>query len=440
MFKAQPTLEVLIHRAETALMAWDREEQMHCLELALSLEPRDPHLWNLLIDSHWVFDESHQGLAIWYQAAALRPESVASCLSLGNLQRDLNAFEAAEAAYARAMELGSTQEQREVAWNRSQNLIGLECYEQAYVLAEQRLAMVQHDVWRSPPYWHGWCDGSAAAATDQPRTITIWSEQGFGDTLQYLRWLPRLLQCGHAVRLEVEPPLLPLLRQGLAWLGPDLTIVPKGVAPRPLIDPCHGSLLSLPWLLGGAPMPEPFPPQGLGYLRSPSWPRAAKAAGRPPRVGLVWATGRKQKDPFLRREYERRSLPAPVLVHLLEGLEQAGAELVCLQFGEDRRRADAWDGTFAATLADGVSLADNAHWIAALDLVITVDTAMAHLVGAMGALGWVLLPWAADPRWLRDRVDSPWYPSLTLLRQPAHRDWDGLVQRILRRFQQWRAT
>ena len=187
-------------------------------------------------------------------------------------------------------------------------------------------------------------------------------------------------------------------------------------------------------------MPEPFPPQGLGYLRPPSWPRAAKAAGRPPRVGLVWATGRKQKDPFLRREYERRSLPAPVLVHLLEGLEQAGAELVCLQFGEDRRRADAWDGTFAATLADGVSLADNAHWIAALDLVITVDTAMAHLVGAMGALGWVLLPWAADPRWLRDRVDSPWYPSLTLLRQPAHRDWDGLVQRILRRFQQWRAT
>ena len=91
-------------------------------------------------------------------------------------------------------------------------------------------------------------------------------------------------------------------------------------------------------------------------------------------------------------------------------------------------------------MSDGVSLADTARWISALDLVITVDTATAHLVGAMAAPGWVLLPWGSDPRWLRQRHDSPWYPTLTLLRQPGHRDWPGLVQLVLERFRLWLAA
>jgi ADP-heptose:LPS heptosyltransferase len=143
---------------------------------------------------------------------------------------------------------------------------------------------------------------------------------------------------------------------------------------------------------------------------------------------------------FVRREYRRRSLPPAALVALLEGLEASGAELVCLQFGVDRERASAWGGTFCAALPDSISLAANARCIASLDLVITVDTATAHLVGAMARPGWVLLPWAADPRWLRDREDSPWYPTLTLFRQPAHGDWPGLVDRVLERFRDWRAA
>jgi ADP-heptose:LPS heptosyltransferase len=146
------------------------------------------------------------------------------------------------------------------------------------------------------------------------------------------------------------------------------------------------------------------------------------------------------------REYERRSLPAADLVQLLEGLERAGRELgrpagdpqlVCLQHGEGRERLAGWGGRFAADLPPGGGFADTAALLASLDLVITVDTVSAHLVGALALPGWVLLPWGADPRWLRDREDSPWYPTLTLLRQPAHRDWPGLVRQVLERFRAW---
>ena len=406
-----------------------------------------PKTWANQLHLHWLADEPDQGLEIWQQACQSLAEPQLPYLNHGNILRDLNRFEAADHAYGRAYELASTQaDKHSVAWNHSQLLIGLENYNKAYELAEQRFQLPHHKFWRQGPYFQPWPLREAASndLAFAEHRLTIWTEQGFGDCLQYLRWIVPLIEMGCRVRLEVEPPLLPLLREGLSWLGSSLSITPKGIGPRALAYPCQGSLLSLPWLLGGAPLAAAFQndatgaAQPLGYLRSAHWPSPGARRQRRPRIGLVWASGRKQDDDFIQREYERRSLPATVLLDLLNGLEAAGAELICLQFGPDRQRAESWRGSFAASLADGVSLADNARWISALDLVITVDTATAHLVGAMAKPGWVLLPWGSDPRWLRDRQDSPWYPSLTLLRQPRHRDWEGLVQRVLKRFQLWR--
>ena len=113
--------------------------------------------------------------------------------------------------------------------------------------------------------------------------------------------------------------------------------------------------------------------------------------------------------------------------------------LESLQLGDDRLMAAAWGGEFTAELPPDADFGATARRIASLDLVISVDTATAHLVGAMGHPGWVLLPWGSDPRWLRQRGSSPWYPSLQLLRQPAHRDWGGLVTGVLERFSAWLA-
>jgi ADP-heptose:LPS heptosyltransferase len=146
------------------------------------------------------------------------------------------------------------------------------------------------------------------------------------------------------------------------------------------------------------------------------------------------------------REYWRRTLPTQHLLALLDGLQACAGrqgkalEIEALQLGEDRQMAAAWSGAFAADLAPDADFSATARRIACLDLVISVDTAAAHLVGAMGCPGWVLLPWGSDPRWLRQRGSSPWYPSLQLLRQPAHRDWGGLVTSVLERFSAWLAS
>jgi ADP-heptose:LPS heptosyltransferase len=192
-------------------------------------------------------------------------------------------------------------------------------------------------------------------------------------------------------------------------------------------------LMSLPQRLGGAPHAELVP-----YLRLPGC-GAVEAANQQdaPRIGVVWAAGRKLDDPFTAREYRRRSLGIGPLCQLLEGLAGHGAQLTGLQVGDDRamgleaeqQAAGRWQ--WADQLAEDADFAATAAALGQLDLVITVDTAMAHLAGALGHPAWVLLPWSADPRWLRQRDDSVWYTSLRLWRQHEPDDWSGVVDALL---------
>lgn len=418
------------HGAWQEAAAFYREAERH--------EPNDHRLPTNRAHALWLADDPLPALAAAGRAVELAPRAALPRRNLGNILRDLNRFEAAETAYATAMHLEGQRDPL-TAWNRSQTLIGLQRYDQAYTLAERRLELEAFEPWRDGPSWQGWQPWSRGR---QRQPVQIWSEQGLGDTLQYVRWIPLLLRRGHPVQLVVEACLCSLLQEGLGWAGAGLEVQSKealtGVnAGGP---PCHGSLLSLPWRLGGAPATTAEP-----YLHSPLWRPSRPPGGSDLRVGLVWASGRKLEEPFMAREYERRTLPAPHLVALLEGL-QACAErqgrslrLESLQLGEDRQLAAGWRGRFAAELPGNAGFAATARHIAGLDLVISVDTAAAHLVGAMGHPGWVLLPWGSDPRWLRRCGSSPWYPSLRLLRQPAHRDWAGLVALVLRQFGDWLA-
>jgi hypothetical protein len=196
-------------------------------------------------------------------------------------------------------------------------------------------------------------------------------------------------------------------------------------------------LLSLPVLLGDAPLPA-----GASSLDATHWmpPRPLPPAPQPWRVGLVWAAGRKLDQPVTAREYRRRSLDGAALGALISGLVDRGMACTLLQFGADRELADPWRDRVAAELPADADFAATAAVVAELDLVISVDTAMAHLVGAMGRRGWVLLPFSAAPRWLRQRSDSPWYPSLRLFRQPESGDWAAAVQAVLQALDRERQT
>jgi tetratricopeptide (TPR) repeat protein len=270
-----------------------------------------------------------------------------------------------------------------------------------------------------------WADGYPALVEPEwqgeafaGRTLLIYAEAGLGDTLQFVRYLPMVAERGGSIILQVHPALVPLLRT-----DPRLTVVARG-EPLPRFD-LQVPLIGLPRIFGTT---LDSIPAGVPYLHPESaklaqWRRALDDAAAL-RVGVVWAGNIRHKGDRL------RSLAAD---QLLSRLVVPGVKLYSLQ--KELRAADA--PALAALGRDIVDLApalgdfsDTAAAVAALDLVISVDTSVAHLAGALGRPVWVLLPHALDWRWLRDREDSPWYPTMRLFRQERPLVWDGAIARL----------
>jgi tetratricopeptide (TPR) repeat protein len=250
------------------------------------------------------------------------------------------------------------------------------------------------------------------------KSIYVQAEQGLGDTLQFVRYLPWLAARGAKVALRAQQPLVTLLRESLSAVA---VLGERGNPPPYEYDV---ALLSLPRL---AKTRLESVPAVIPYLRSPAeamlrWRRRlSEMAGL--KVGIAWAGSPDHAND------RRRSVSVSVLTPLLS---IRGASFASLQVGP--RAAD------VATLEDPSTItnisseirdfADTAAAIAALDLTIAVDTAVAHLAGALGKPVWLLLPWVSDWRWMLGREDSPWYPSMRLFRQNAGEDWRAVISRV----------
>ena len=261
------------------------------------------------------------------------------------------------------------------------------------------------------PQWVGEADIAG-------KTILLHAEQGFGDTIQFVRYAPMLAQRCRVI-LEVPEPLRRLLT-GL----PGCETIAAG-APLPLFD-LHCPLPSLPLAFGTTL--ETIPNQ-VPYLRTDPdrvalWhARLANLPGQ--RAGLVWAGNARPDNPDANAVDRRRSI---TLDHYAPLAAVPGISFVSLQVGPPVAPPPGLVlHDWTAELTD---FADTAELIAALDLVITVDTAVAHLAGALGKPVWILNRFDACWRWLLDRTDSPWYPSARLFRQPSHGDWDSVIRQV----------
>jgi tetratricopeptide (TPR) repeat protein len=268
------------------------------------------------------------------------------------------------------------------------------------------------------PVW----DGSPLAG----QTVMVWIEQGLGDHIQFSRFVRAIRERDGRVWLQTPKPLMRLY----ATLDGVDRLIPEGATDEEIgAFDFQIPLLSLARIFDAGPgrLPGPVP-----YLTVPAGVEEACGATLPPadgelRVGIVWASrqgvsvgGRRDcgVEPFVRLA----RLP--------------GVALHSLQFGERAHDLAAHPGSGIADLSAAVGdFATTAAFVRAMDLVITVDTAMAHLAGALGQRVWTLLSEPADWRWLRGRADSPWYPTMTLFRQSRPGDWDGVfaaVERALR--------
>ena len=293
-------------------------------------------------------------------------------------------------------------------WNRAQVLLLSGDFARGWPEHEWRFAsnpVLQRKF--EKPVWGG----------DTPvdgKTVLLHAEQGLGDTIQFCRYAPLLAGRGARVVLEVQPMLVGLMRT----LDGAIDVVARGDA-LPAFD-LHCPLLSLPlaFRTDAATIPAQAP-----YLRAPAstvdW--GAQPSAKRPRIGLVWSG-----NPGHKRD-GARSVPFYALMPLLD----LGATFVSLQ--KDARASDAavLRQTKIIDVADRLtSFADTAALISELDLVISADTSVAHLAGALGKPLWLLLPYVPDWRWLTDRDDSPWYPTARLFRQDATCAWGPVVARV----------
>jgi hypothetical protein len=243
--------------------------------------------------------------------------------------------------------------------------------------------------------------------------LELCDEQGFGDTIQALRWLPALLERQlSTVKLHVRLPLLALLREGLQWLEPQLVLESLDETGGSK----DGSLLSVPAQLAATSW-APAEVLKLSRVSIPSGPV---------RVALVWEAGRYQQSAAQALEFRRKTLPDEGRQLLVDALRGRGVEVVLLQQGYD--------------LSPQADFLDQARMLEVCDLLITVDTAAAHLGGAMGFPTWLLLPWACASRWQRSGNRTPLYSSIRLFRQPRHQDWSGLAKGLLAQLDIWLAS
>jgi tetratricopeptide (TPR) repeat protein len=250
------------------------------------------------------------------------------------------------------------------------------------------------------------------------KTILLHAEQGAGDTVQFCRYVPMVAARGGRVVLEAQRPLLPLL----ACLPGVERLIAAG-DPLPDFD-MECPLMSLPGVFGAdlGNIPSEVPYLRVDEAMVGRWGERLGHGNGVRRVGLVWA-GRPEHS-----NDHNRSLPPAALNPLWS---VPGIRWYSLQMGE--RRADL--AAFPPGLVEDLSphLADFAETAAALsrlDLLVTADTAVAHVAGALGRPAWVMVPVVPDWRWLLNREDSPWYPTLRLFRQTAYADWADVVRRV----------
>jgi tetratricopeptide (TPR) repeat protein len=254
------------------------------------------------------------------------------------------------------------------------------------------------------------------------KTILIAADEGYGDTIQFVRYVPMLAERGAGVVLVVQDSLHGLL-SGLPGVAQCLPISATNTSPLPAFD-VHCPLMSLPLAfatrLDTIPAPASYLPRPAA-VRVQAWEDRLGRHDRL-RVGLVWSGNPRHRND------QNRSLPLRALTRLLD----VDATFVSLQ--KDPRPADQLALLERADIVDPTAqltdFTETAALIACLDLVITVDTSVAHLSAALGRPTWILLPYTPDYRWLLDRDDSPWYPAARLFRQAATRDYASVLDRV----------
>jgi len=383
-------------------------EALLCYQEALRLDPDYAEAHSNLANTLTELGRLGEALPHHLEAVRLKPDFAQGYASLGATLRAEGLYQEALACYEEALRLNPGDADAHAGRAFIWLLLG--DYQRGWLEYEWRWkARGFADRAVEGPLW----DGSPARG----ERILLHAEQGLGDTIQFIRYVPMVKESGATVLVQCQPRLAALVQ-----MIPEIDEVIAAGSPLPYFD-AHLPLLSLPRVFKTT---LETAPRIVPYLKVPAekveeWRARLWHDGRP-KVGLVWAG---------RPEYKNdrdRSLAQSDLALL--------AQVRSVRFFSLQRPvrddAGAWpEGFDIQNLEDASSeITDTAAAILNLDLVISVDTMVAHLAGALGTPVWTLLPFEADWRWLLNREDSPWYPTMRLFRQPAPGEWGPVIERV----------
>jgi tetratricopeptide (TPR) repeat protein len=376
-------------------------EAVALYEQALAVAPDHPEARNNLGVALVDLGRLQEAASHYERVLARQPERAETHSNLGIALQRQGHYAAALTCYERALALRPDYAQAH--FNRAIASLLTGEFDQGWEEYEWRFAVAGYDRHFDRPRWSGErLDG---------KTILIHAEQGFGDTLQFIRYIAAVAERGGRLVLEVPRPLLRLARTVAGASG----VVAAG-DPLPPFD-CQCPLLSLPRVFRTkmATIPNAVPYLSVPKDAATTWAERIDAAPGL-KVGLVWAG---------------TAVGAIDLPSLRSMFEVADISWFSLQVGE--RSAD-------LSLLDGAKIADLAAWltdfaetaaaVSRLDLVISVDTSVAHLAGALGRPVWLLLPHLSEWRWLLERNDSPWYPTARLFRQGDPGNWHAVAREV----------
>jgi tetratricopeptide (TPR) repeat protein len=404
--------DILIKRARLLFQLGRRDESLGAIELALGLSPRNLEALDtrgMIVDD---LGRRAEALADFERVLSIDPNHAGAITNCGVLHGRSGRFQDALSFYDRSLSLNP--DQSNAVYNRAVVRLVLGDWLKGFAEFESRWALFPHEATRLARLAPRWTGQQNLAG----KTILLHHEQGYGDTLQFARYARLVAERGAKVILAVPTAL----RRIMTTLPGTPTLVSEG-DPTPRHD-LHCPLMSLPLVFGTTPITVPAP---IPYLQADPkdvalWSERLGARRRA-RIGLVWSG----------RRFPPINHARDMTFEAIRPLLALDADFICLQTElSDAERKQFSSSPNAVPLKKGLEdFADTAGLLENLDLVISVDTAIAHLAGALGKPVWVMNRYATCWRWLLNRSDSPWYPTLRLFRQPALGDWDWVIREVM---------
>ncbi len=359
-------------------------------------------------------DRFEEAIGVLTKVVTDQPEHYHAWMNLGNAHRSLGRLDQAMTAYSTA--IASSADFADAHWNLALTALLNSDFELGWMEHEWRFACESLD--RPQKFWQRQWRGEPLNG----QTILLHAEQGLGDSIQFVRYAPLVAEAGGKVLLQCQAPLLKLFE-----MLPGVERVfsrEDGSTPLPNFD-WQCPLMSLPLAFGTRldSVPAKVPYLFASDEKQSAWKQRLQSVASPLKVGLVWAGSATHKSDRKRSIQLSQLQPlAPV----------PGTAFVSLQKGAPCQQLAAlktpWPLLdFTSELND---FTETAALISQLDLVISVDTSVAHLAGAMGKPVWLMLHSDPDWRWMLNRTDSPWYPTMRLFRQPRAGDWASVISNM----------